>query len=64
MVNVIWSNHFLLQIDEICDYIYSDSPKYASEFVSRLTSKVSNLQKFPRIGQKVPEKYGDDLREL
>ena len=64
MVKVVWSDHFLVQIDEICNYIAGDSPEYASEFVSRLITKVSTLPNFPRIGRKIPEKNNDRFREL
>ncbi|MDW3197001.1 MAG: type II toxin-antitoxin system RelE/ParE family toxin [Cytophagales bacterium] len=64
MVEVIWTNNALLDLNEIGEYIAKDSPKYAEITVSKLYYKVEVLVEYPKIGRVVPEAERENLREL
>ena len=51
MVEIIWSNHFFQKTAEIFDYISRESPKYALKFFSLLQTNITNLEKFPKMGE-------------
>lgn len=44
-------------LDNIGDYITQDSPKTASEFVTKLVNHAKSLEKFPMRGKKYNAKY-------
>lgn len=64
MVEVIWTNNALLDLNEIGEYIAKDSPKYTEITVSKHYNKVEVLVEYPKIGRVVPEAEQENLREL
>ncbi len=58
MVEIIWTNQALLDLEGIGDYIAKDSPVYvyASIIVDKLFHKPNLLKSNSRIGRIVPEK--------
>jgi len=58
-----WSPRAISNLEEICNYIASDSKHYASLFANKILLIVKNIPQFPKSGRIVPE-YGDEnLRE-
>ena len=64
MVEIEWSPLAENDLNEIIDYIAQDSLEYALSFYEQVREKVENLEKFPKIGRKVPEIDNPDIREL
>ena len=60
MVDIIWTEPALADLDAIADYIAIENPAAAAEFVQR----VDQLQAHPRSGSKVPELPGSRYRQL
>ena len=57
-MEVIWSPRAELRLIEIADYIASNNPERAREFVLRLLHSVDHLIEFPESGSLVPENGG------
>lgn len=55
MVELIWSEPALQDLDRIADYIALDKPDAARSLVARVFEKVSALRRFPRLGSCPPE---------
>jgi toxin ParE1/3/4 len=64
VVEVIWSDNALSDIEEIAGFIERDSLQYASLVTSEIFQSVKVLSQFPRIGRKVPERNDPKLREV
>jgi addiction module RelE/StbE family toxin len=54
-VRIIWSPNSLKQLENIGDYIATDSPRNASKFIDKLIESVERLKQFPLSGANVPE---------
>jgi plasmid stabilization system protein ParE len=63
MVKIIWSPRAASGLEEICDYIATDSEHYARIFAQRIIAIVEKIPDFPYIGRIVPEYQKEDLRE-
>ena len=63
-MNVVWTEHALLCLAEIEDYIAMDDPATAVVFVERLIRRTDILVDQPQAGRTVPEVPGRELREL
>jgi toxin ParE1/3/4 len=61
---VKWTDHALVQLRYIHDYIAQDSPLYAKRVAEELVSKTIGLDKLPHLGRKVPELSDETVREL
>ncbi|THB63263.1 MAG: type II toxin-antitoxin system RelE/ParE family toxin [Spirochaetaceae bacterium] len=61
---VIWSDPAILSLKSIFDYIAQDSRFYAQEVVDNIIKETENLDVFPKMGRKVPEKNADEFREI
>lgn len=61
---VKWTDHVLVQLRHIHDYIAQDSPLYAKRVAEALVSKTIGLDKLPHLGRKVPELSDETVREL
>jgi toxin ParE1/3/4 len=61
---VTWTDHALLQLRHIHDYIAQDSPLYAKRVAKNLVSKTTGLDELPHLGRRVPELNNDTLREI
>ena len=55
MVEIIWTDHAIQDLDEIGEYIQKDSPKYAELTVSSLFDAPQILINHPNAGKVVPE---------
>ena len=64
MVELIWSEPALQDLDAIADYIALDKPEAASALVARVFEKVDSLRRFPRLGSCPPELPGMPYRQL
>lgn len=64
MAQIKWTNHALLDLKDIFDYIAKDSKNYAYRHAKRIKDKTTLLKKNPKLGRKVPEIGRDDVREL
>ena len=54
MVELIWSEPALQDLDAIADYIALDKPQAARSLVARVFGKVEALRRFPRLGSCPP----------
>lgn len=64
MVEIIWTQYALEDLQAIHDYIAQDSEFYATRFVNKLISRVDILINHPKAGKMVPEFENELLREL
>jgi plasmid stabilization system protein ParE len=64
MVELIWSEPALQDLDAIADYIALDKPEAARNLVKRIFEKVDSLKRFPRLGSCPPELPGMPYRQL
>jgi toxin ParE1/3/4 len=64
MVELIWSEPALQDLDAIADYIALDKPEAASALVARVFEKVESLRRFPHLGSCPPELPGMPYRQL
>jgi len=55
MVQIVWTEPALRDLDDIAEYIALDKDSAAKKLVSRVFSRVENLQNFPESGRKPPE---------
>ena len=63
-LRVSWSRRALHDLEDIADYIASDSPTYAGIVVKKIVTQTRMLEKFPRAGRRVPEFDDENVREL
>jgi len=52
---LIWTSSALRNLDKAAEYIYEDSPYYASALVKKALDAASSLKEFPKMGRAVPE---------
>jgi toxin ParE1/3/4 len=64
MVELIWTEPALQDLDIIADYIALDKPDAARKLVARVFEKVESLKRFPRLGSSPPELPGMPYRQL
>ena len=64
MVEVIWSDSAVADLESIVEYIAQDSVQYAAAFAEKILEAVEKLGTFPRIGRVVPEYNREDICEL
>jgi addiction module RelE/StbE family toxin len=64
MVEIIWTDNAIQDLNEIGEYIGNGSPKYAELTVSTLFNTPSILIDHPRAGKIVPEFGSPSIREL
>jgi len=55
MVQIVWTEPALRDLDDIAEYIALDKDSAARKLVKRVFLRVENLQKFPESGRKPPE---------
>lgn len=63
MAQIRWSPQVADDLEEICDYIGRDSPRYAALFAERVFAIVETIARFPAAGGIVPEYGREDIRE-
>ncbi len=64
MAALIWSEKSLTDIEDIYDYIASDSPLYARHQVEKIVASVERLSEFPESGRPLPEFVHLPYREV
>lgn len=64
MVNLIWTDNALEDINNIRKFIAQDSVIEANKFIDLILQKTDKLKQFPQLGRIVPEKNLDYFREL
>ncbi|HKQ47287.1 MAG TPA: type II toxin-antitoxin system RelE/ParE family toxin [Phycisphaerae bacterium] len=60
---VSWLDAALLDLEGIVEFIFLDSPAYASVVAARVLAEARLLCEFPRIGRCVPEWDDENIRE-
>ena len=63
-MKIVWSKLSIKNLESLKLYIAQDSLSYAEVFISKLMKLTENLQLFPQIGRKVPERDDNNLREI
>ena len=64
MVQVIWTQRALMQLEQIRDYISGHSRSRAEQFCTRLAGATRSLAEFPRSGHVVQEFEDESIREI
>lgn len=64
MVEVVWSEPALSDLDAIADYIALDNPAAAFLLVRRVVEHVDQQVAHPRSGSKLPELKGRRYRQI
>ena len=64
MVELIWAEPALQDLDVIADYIALDKPDAAHRLVQRVFERVENLKIFPEMGSIPPELRDLPYRQL
>lgn len=64
MVELIWTEPALQDLDTIADYIALDKPDAARKLVAQVFEKVESLKRFPRLGSSPPELPGMPYQQL
>lgn len=63
-MKVRWTDKARRHLRAIHDYIATDSPKYATRTVDRITRKGERLKRFPLLGHVVPEYEVESVRQV
>jgi toxin ParE1/3/4 len=63
-VKVHWTQAANGHLRAIHDYIARDSEVYARRMVDRLTSRSTQITRFPESGRMVPEYHDPEVREV
>ncbi|MFH1264839.1 MAG: type II toxin-antitoxin system RelE/ParE family toxin [Planctomycetota bacterium] len=63
-MKIIWAGASISDMEAIRDHIGQDSEHYAARFVGRIVEAVGILERFPEIGQVVPEFEDVKIRQL
>ena len=63
-MKIVWTEKAEKQLDQIFQYIASDSTLYAHRTVGQIIEQAENISPHPRKGRKVPEYERDDIREV
>ncbi len=64
MVEIVWTEPALLDLNEIAEYIALDKPGAARKLVQKIFSKTERLEDFPDSGRKIPELKQSRYREI
>lgn len=64
MVEIIWTDPALQELDAIAEYISLDNPAAASALVDQVFKKAERLADFPQSGRCSPELSNSVYREL
>ena len=64
MVEIIWGEPALADLDAIADYIAIENSAAASELVQRVFRHVEQLETHPKSGSKPPELKGARYRQI
>ena len=64
MVEVIWTEPALADLEAVADYIAVENSVAARDFVRRVFSHIDKLEQHPRLGRTPPEMEGARYREI
>ncbi len=64
MMEIVWSDPAIKDLDSLYDYIARDSEYYANTFISKIFATIDRLEQFPKSGRIVPEIQDDVTREV
>lgn len=64
MVEIIWTEPAVAELDEIADYIAVDNYEAARKLVIRVFEKVDKLTELPDMGERVKELEGREYRSI
>lgn len=64
MVEIVWTEPALQQLDDIAEYIALDKPLAAAQLVAQVFEQVERLGRFPDSGRVPPELPASVYREL
>ena len=64
MVDIRWSIGALEDIESISSYLSQYYPEKASEIVKGIIDKIDQLQQFPKLGRKYPDRDDENIREM
>ncbi|MBN2154865.1 MAG: type II toxin-antitoxin system RelE/ParE family toxin [Candidatus Lokiarchaeota archaeon] len=64
MVSIEWTKDAEFDFDQILAYLSNASSQYASNFFEKVFDSVLNLERFPKMGRKVPESTNEEDREI
>jgi len=64
MARLIWTEKAVEDLENIAEYIGTDSEYYAKDFIKRVIEQVEKLVQFPKIGRIVPEVGDENIREI
>ena len=63
-MKIVWTKPAIADLDSIREHIARDSEYYANRFIGKVIKSVEKLEKFPKIGRRVPESSEANIREL
>lgn len=63
-MKVFWTQKASKQLDQIFEYIASDSHLYANRTVGNIIQEAESIMSQPRKGRKVPEYEHEDIKEV
>ncbi len=64
MVEIVWTNSAIQDLNDIGEYISKDSLRYAEITVLHLFEAADILEEFPLSGKIVPEFENESIRQL
>lgn len=64
MVEIVWTDPAIQDLDEIADYIALDNVTAAEKLVARVFDRVELLSDSPRSGRRIPEIGKNRYREV
>lgn len=64
MVEIIWTEPALLDLDDIAAYIALDNPNAATKLIGKIDINVKRLREFPLSGRNIPEFTDTKYREI
>jgi toxin ParE1/3/4 len=64
MVQIIWTEPALSDLDEIAEYIALDKVEAARRLIKEVFTRVGQLEQFPELGRKPPELEYSPYREI
>ena len=64
MVEVVWTETSITDLDGIAAYISLDSAFYPKQFITKIFIASDKLKKQPEIGRVVPELLSNSYREI
>ncbi|WP_031527606.1 type II toxin-antitoxin system RelE/ParE family toxin [Dyadobacter crusticola] len=64
MAGIIWSKEARQDLDTIFLWLESESKSYSKKWINELFQKVELVEKFPKMGRKIPETRIESIREI